>query len=483
VADPRGFLEVQRRLGPLRAPLERVQDYRDVHEHESEGEVREQARRCMSCGVPFCHTGCPLGNLIPDWNDLVHRGNWQEAIERLHSTNNFPEFTGKLCPAPCEEACVLTINDDSVTIKEIEWAIVERAWEDGRIAAEPAAERTGHSVGVIGSGPAGLAAAQQLARAGHAVTVYERDDRAGGLLRYGIPDFKLEKELVDRRVAQLTAEGVEFAYGVDVGRGTPYEEVRARHGAIVLATGAQRHRPLTLEGSDLAGVHLAMDYLVQQNRRVAGLSVPGPEISARGLRVAILGGGDTSADCLGNVLREGCASVVEIAHGPTPPRDRNPHTTWPEWPFLLRTYPAHEEGGDRQWQLATYALEGDAGRVQRLRARRVEFPGFAETGVRRPVETDEVVLDVDLVLVAIGFTGVETDDPLYSQLGLELGARATVPVDGAFATASDSLFAAGDCVRGADLIVQAIADGREAARTVDLALQGTTALPSRVAVA
>jgi glutamate synthase (NADPH/NADH) small chain len=482
VADPRGFLEVQRRLGPLRAPLERVRDYRDVHEHAPEGEVREQARRCMSCGVPFCHRGCPLGNLIPDWNDLVHRGNWQEASERLHSTNSFPELTGKLCPAPCEEACVLTINDDAVTIKEIEWAIVERAWEEGWIVPQPAGTRSGRSVGVIGSGPAGLAAAQQLARAGHAVTVYERDDRPGGLLRYGIPDFKLEKVLIDRRVEQLVAEGVEFASGVDVGRDVPCDELRARHDAVVLASGAQRHRPLDLPGSELDGVHLAMEYLVQQNRRVAGLPVSAPELSARGLRVAILGGGDTSADCLGNVLREGCASVVEIAHGPTPPRERNPHKTWPEWPFLMRTYPAHEEGGEREWQLATYALEGDDGRLRRLLARRVEFPDFAETGVRRPVETGEVVLDVDLVLVAIGFSGVETADPLYRQLGLELGPRDTVAVDEAFATASEGLFAAGDCVRGADLIVQAIADGREAARSVDLALQGASSLPSRVAV-
>ena len=484
MADPRGFLEVQRRLGPLRAPLERIGDYRDVHLHAPEGELRDQASRCMSCGVPFCHKGCPLGNLIPDWNDLVHRGRWQEASERLHSTNSFPELTGKLCPAPCEESCVLTINDDAVTIKEIEWAIVERAWEEGWITPRPAEGRTGRSVGVIGSGPAGMAAAQQLARAGHAVTVYERDDRAGGLLRYGIPDFKLEKELIDRRVAQLVAEGVEFAFGVDAGAGVPVDELRARHDALVLATGAQRHRRLALPGAELAGVHLAMDYLVQQNRRVAGLPVGAPELSARGLRVAILGGGDTSADCLGNVLREGCASVVEIAHGPTPPQQRNPQKTWPEWPFLLRTYPAHEEGGEREWQLETVALEGESGRVSRLRARRVEFPGFAETGVRRatPVPGGEVVLDIDLVLVAVGFSGVERDDPLYSQLGLDLGSRDRVPVDGTFATPQPGVFAAGDCVRGADLIVQAIADGREAARAVDLALQGASALPSRVAV-
>jgi glutamate synthase (NADPH/NADH) small chain len=482
VADPRGFLQVQRRLGPLRSPLERVRDYRDVHEHAPEGDVREQASRCMSCGVPFCHTGCPLGNLIPDWNDLVHRGRWQEASERLHSTNSFPELTGKLCPAPCEESCVLTINDDAVTIKEIEWAIVERAWEEGWIVPQPAQASSGRTVGVIGSGPAGLAAAQQLARAGHAVTVYERDDRPGGLLRYGIPDFKLEKALIDRRVDQLAAEGVEFACGVNVGADVPLDEVRGRHDAIVLATGAQHHRALTLPGAELGGVHLAMDYLVQQNRRVAGLPVEGPELRGRGLRVAILGGGDTSADCLGNVLREGCASVVEIAHGPTPPAQRSPLKTWPEWPFLLRTYPAHEEGGEREWQLATYALEGDGGRVQRLRARRVEFPGFAETGVRNPVETDEVVLDIDLVLVAIGFTGVAADDPLYAQLDLDLSLRDTVPVDRGFATTATGVYAAGDCVRGADLIVQAIADGREAARSVDLALQGASALPSRVAV-
>jgi glutamate synthase (NADPH/NADH) small chain len=484
VADPRGFLEVQRRLGPLRAPLERLGDYRDVHLRTPEGEVREQARRCMSCGVPFCHRGCPLGNLIPDWNDLVHRGAWREASERLHSTNSFPELTGKLCPAPCEEACVLTINDDAVTIKEIEWAIVERAWEEGWITPQPAGRCSERSVGIVGSGPAGLAAAQQLARAGHAVTVYERDDRPGGLLRYGIPDFKLEKSLIDRRVDQLVAEGVEFALGVAAGSDVSLEELRGRHDALVLATGAQRHRELTLPGAGLDGVHLAMDYLVQQNRRVAGLPVPGAELSGKGLRVAILGGGDTSADCLGNVLREGCASVVEIAHGPTPPSERSPQMTWPDWPFLLRTYPAHEEGGDREWQLETYAIEGEAGRVRRLRARRVEFPGFAETGLRRPVPVPdgEIGIDIDLVLVAIGFTGVESDDPLYAQLGLDLGPRTTLPVDAAFATPLAGVFAAGDCVRGADLIVQAIADGREAARSVDLALQGASALPSRVAV-
>ena len=316
----------------------------------------------------------------------MHRGNWQEASERLHSTNSFPELTGKLCPAPCEEACVLTINDDAVTIKEIEWAIVERAWEEGWITPQPAAMRTGRSVGVVGSGPAGLAAAQQLARAGHAVTVYERDDRPGGLLRYGIPDFKLEKNLIDRRVEQLVAEGVEFALGVAVGSDVTFEELRARHDALVLATGAQRHRALTLPGAELAGVHLAMEYLVQQNRRVAGLPVTAPELSAKGLRVAILGGGDTSADCLGNVLREGCASVVEIAHGPTPPqRARLRNARGPSGrsccaPTRRTRRAASASGSSRPTR-----SRATQGRVQRLRARRVEFPGFAETGLRQPV--------------------------------------------------------------------------------------------------
>ena len=362
----------------------------------------------------------------------MHRGNWQEASERLHSTNSFPELTGKLCPAPCEEACVLTINDDAVTIKEIEWAIVERAWEEGWITPQPADVRTGPLASASSArGRPGLAAAQQLARAGHAVTVYERDDRAGGLLRYGIPDFKLEKnaDRPARRAARGRGRRVRAAASTSA-RDVPFDELRARHDALVLATGAQRHRALTLPGSELAGVHLAMDYLVQQNRRVAGLPVTAPELSAKGLRVAILGGGDTSADCLGNVLREGCASVVEIAHGPTPPSERNPQQTWPEWPFLLRTYPAHEEGGEREWQLATYALEGDAGRVQRLRARRVEFPGFAETGVRAPGR--DRARSRSTSTSCSWRSASRASRPTTrstAQLGLELGARATVPVD------------------------------------------------------
>jgi glutamate synthase (NADPH) small chain len=477
MTDPRGFLQIQRRVAPYRPVEERIRDYGEQHAHAPEGLVREQAQRCMDCGVPFCHTGCPLSNLIPEWNDLVHRGDWLNASERLHRTNNFPEFTGKLCPAPCEEACVLTINDDAVTIKEIELAIAERALDEGWVVPEPAGFSTGHSVGIVGSGPAGLACAQQLARAGHAVTVYERDDRAGGLLRYGIPDFKLDKQAVDVRIAQLEAEGVVFVYGVECGVDLAADELRARHDAIVLATGAQRHRDLELPGRELDGVHLAMPYLIAQNRRVAGLPVDPSAPTARGKRVAILGGGDTSADCLGNVIREGALSVVEIAHGPTPPREREPLRTWPEWPTLMRSYASHEEGGERHWQVRTLALEGD-GRVETLRAHRVEYPDWAGSRSRRAVPIEDVLLDIDLVLLAIGFVGIESHDGLAASLGVGVSARGTLETDGGLATGIDNVFACGDCVRGADLIVTAIADGRRAAAAVERVL----ARPSAPAV-
>jgi glutamate synthase (NADPH/NADH) small chain len=483
VTDPRGFLQLRRSVQPYRPVDERLRDYAEQQPQAEEGLVREQAQRCMDCGVPFCHTGCPLGNLIPDWNDLVHRGEWRAAIDRLHSTNNFPEFTGKLCPAPCEEACVLALNDRAVTIKQVEQAIVDRAWDEGWIVPRRAPVVTGRTVAIVGSGPAGLAAAQQLARAGHSVTVYERDDRVGGLLRYGIPDFKFDKAALDRRLEQLHAEGVRFETGVAIGRDVPVDELAAGVDALILATGAQRHRRLDLPGAELAGIEEAMPYLVAQNRRVAGLPVDPEAITAAGKRVVVLGGGDTSADCLGNALREGAASVHEIAPGPTPPRERTPLRTWPEWPPLLREYGAHEEGGDRVWELETIGFEGEDGHVRRLRARRVEFPGYAETGVRPkavPLDGGEVTLDVDLVLLAVGFTGAEADDLVYGDLGLELSARSTVPVDNRFATAVDGVWACGDCVRGADLIVTAIADGRECARAVDRALQGRSFLPAKV---
>jgi glutamate synthase (NADPH/NADH) small chain len=470
MTDPKGFLQIQRRLAPYRPVEERVRDYGEQHAHAPEGLVREQAQRCMDCGVPFCHQGCPLSNLIPEWNDLVHRGDWLTASERLHRTNNFPEFTGKLCPAPCEEACVLTINDDAVTIKEIELAIAERALAEGWVAPEPAGFSTGRSVGIIGSGPAGLACAQQLARAGHSVTVYERDDRPGGLLRFGIPDFKLDKKSVDVRVEQLEAEGVEFVCGVECGVDIAADELRSRHDAIVLATGAQRHRDLELPGRELDGVHLAMPYLIAQNRRVAGLPVDPSAPTAKGRRVAILGGGDTSADCLGNVIREGARSVVEIAHGPTPPHEREPLRTWPEWPTLMRSYAAHEEGGERHWQVQTLALEGRDGHVANLRAHRVDYPDWAESRSRRSVPVEDVLLEIDLVLLAIGFVGIEPGDGLAASLGVGVSARGTIETDGGLGTGIENVFACGDCVRGADLIVTAIADGRRAAEAVERAL-------------
>jgi glutamate synthase (NADPH/NADH) small chain len=471
VTDPRGFLELRRRVAPYRPVEERRGDSADVAAPSDPGLAREQARRCMDCGVPFCHTGCPLGNLIPDWNDLVERDRWQEAATRLHATNNFPEFTGKLCPAPCEEACVLAVNDEAVTIKQVEMAIIDRAYDDGAVVPRPPDGTSGRSVAVVGSGPAGLAAAQQLRRAGHAVTVLERDDRIGGLLRYGIPDFKLEKTLVDRRVAQLEAEGVRFRCGVAVGRDVSLAALRSEHDAVVLATGAQRHRDLDLPGRDLAGIDLAMPYLVAGNRRAAGEEVEAA--TAVGEVVVVIGGGDTSADCLGTATREGASRVIEVAHGPVPPARRQPQRTWPEWPNLLRTYAAHLEGGERRYEIEPIAFEGRDGRVTALRGCRLSYPGYDGVGPRpAPVRGEEVVVAADRVLLAIGFAGVEVDDPLYH--GVTLTPRATVAVDG-LATSAAGVFAAGDCVRGADLVVTAIADGRRVAAAVERHLSGVLA--------
>jgi glutamate synthase (NADPH/NADH) small chain len=428
--------------------LARVADHRDQALPPDQGLAGSQAGRCMDCGVPFCTSGCPLGNLIPDWNELVRSGRWREASERLHATNNFPELTGKLCPAPCEESCVLSLNDDPVTIKAIELAIVDRAFAEGWVRPQPAAVRSGRSVAVIGSGPAGLAAAQQLTRAGHDVTVFERDDAPGGLLRYGIPDFKLEKQLLDRRLAQLLAEGTRFETGVDVGAALDPIELRALFDAVVVATGAQRHRDLHLPGRDLEGVELAMPYLTGRNRAVAGRPLAGTATAA-GRQVVVLGGGDTSADCLGNALREGALEVHEIAHGTEPPAVRDPQATWPAWPQVLRSHPVHEEGGSRRWRFETSAFEGD-GRVRRLRGQ------------------DGSAIDADLVLIAVGFSGVEADDPVYP--GLEVRIE-----DGRVRGTPEDVFAAGDCVLGADLIVSAIAEGRRAARDVERRLAARAA--------
>ncbi|MHB8487999.1 MAG: glutamate synthase subunit beta [Candidatus Dormibacteria bacterium] len=472
-----GFLEHTRHSGHKRPVAERITDYREVYLPLPLEVLRDQGARCMDCGVAFCHDGCPLGNLIPEWNDLVYRDDWKGAVERLHATNNFPEFTGRLCPAPCEPACVLAINDDPVAIKQIEQSIIDRAFDEGWIRAEPPAHRTGRRVAVVGSGPAGLAAAQQLNRAGHRVTVFERSDRVGGLLRYGIPDFKMEKWVLDRRIDLLEAEGITFETGYDIGRDVKAEQLRERFDAVVLAVGSDRPRDIDVPGRELGGIHVAMDYLVQQNRRVAGDRVNGtPEITARGRKVIIIGGGDTGADCLGNVIREQCSEVRQLYLYAQPPDTRPEGNPWPQWPLILRTYPAHDEGGSREFGLMVTSFEGEQGAVQRVRATRVE--AVREHGRRTfvPLPGDDTHLDADLVLIAIGYEG-PTRSTLLDGLSVPFDSSGNIAVDEAFACATPGVFAAGDAVRGASLIVWAIADGRAAARSCDAYLTGTVRLP------
>jgi glutamate synthase (NADPH/NADH) small chain len=473
VGDPRGFLKIGRKPAPKRAIEERVKDYRYIYKPWPEEELKGQASRCMDCGVPFCNTGCPLGNLIPDWNDLVYRDHWREAIDRLHATNNFPEFTGMLCPAPCEAACVLTINDDPVTIKEIELSIINRAFDEGWVTPKPPPPeiKTGKKVAVVGSGPAGLAAAQQLNWAGHSVVVFDKDDKIGGLLRYGIPDYKIEKWVVDRRVAIMEEEGVEFRTSSCVGQNPTTEELRREFDATILAVGALQGRDLPVPGRELDGVHLAMEYLVQQNRRVAGLPVEEEEISARGKNVVILGGGDTSADCLGNAHREGCASVKVLTHGPRPPDSPDP-LEWPDWPFVLHTYPVHEEGGERSWSVAVTGFSGSNGHVERMHAVRTERTPDRKT---IPLEGTDFEIEADLVLLAIGFTG-PVRDRFLEDLGLGYTERGAIPAQDGFGTSEPGVFVAGDAKRGASLIVWAIAEGRKAARQADEYLVGRSML-------
>ncbi|MEW6636773.1 MAG: glutamate synthase subunit beta [Actinomycetota bacterium] len=473
MGDPKGFLKIGRKPVPKRSVEERVRDYRYVYKPWPEEELRGQASRCMDCGVPFCNTGCPLGNLIPDWNDLVYREHWREAIDRLHATNNFPEFTGMLCPAPCEAACVLSINDSPVTIKEIELSIINRAFEEGWVTPKPPPPeiRTGKRIAVVGSGPAGLAAAQQLNWAGHSVVVFEKDDKIGGLLRYGIPDYKIEKWVVDRRVALMEEEGIEFRTNAHVGENPTTEELRRGFDAIIVAVGALQGRDLPVPGRELEGIHLAMEYLVQQNRRVAGLPVEGEPITARGKNVVILGGGDTSADCLGNAHREGAASVRVLTHGPKPPESPDP-LEWPDWPFILRTYPAHEEGGERGWSVAVTGFSGANGRVERMHAVRTR----RENGRTEPIPDTDFEIEADLVLLAIGFTG-PVRDRFLADLGVEYGRKGGIVTEEGFATKVPGVFAAGDARRGADLIVTAIAEGRKAARQADQYLMGRSLLP------
>ncbi len=473
MGDARGFLTL-RRADPARRPVvERTHDWREMYTPLPDDAVRAQGARCMDCGVPFCQgdTGCPVRNAIPEWNDLVSRGRWRDALEALHATNNFPEFTGRLCPAPCETACVLGVIERPVAIRTIEQAIADRGFAEGWIEPRPPARETGARVAIVGSGPAGMAAAQQLRRAGHGVAVFERADQVGGLLRYGIPDFKMEKSVVDRRVAQLGAEGVVFHTGIDVGRSLPAAALRRDFDAVLLTVGATVPRPLAIPGAELAGVHYAMDFLTQQNRVTAGRPAGGADrITAHDKRVVILGGGDTGSDCLGTCHRQGARSVVQLELLTEPPAERDASTPWPLWPMQLRTSHAHEEGGQREWSVSTVAFTGEGGRVSRLHAIRVDAaPGpDGRIGVtERPGSA--FTLDADLVLLALGFTGPEPT--VTSALGLTVGPRGTVQTDG-YATAAEGVFAAGDARRGASLIVWAIREGRDAAAAVDAFLRG-----------
>jgi glutamate synthase (NADPH/NADH) small chain len=456
-----GFMRIERVNGPKRPVPERVHDFEEYQQTLPVEELQQQGARCMECGVPFCHSGCPLGNLIPDWNDLVYRDRWQDAIGALHATNNFPEFTGRICPAPCEAACVLDINDDAVTIKQIEVSIIDRAFDEGWVKPRPPALRSGQSVAVIGSGPAGLAAAAELNQFGHQVTVFERADRIGGLLRYGIPDFKLEKDVVQRRVDILEAEGIEFRTGVEVGADIDARELREQFDAIVIATGSTVPRDLPVPGRELDGVHFAMEYLEQRNRFVAGDGAPPAPISAAGKHVVIIGGGDTGADCLGNSHREGPAGVTQFELMPEPPLERpDERTPWPQWPLILRTSPAHEEGGERRFAVSTTELAGRDGRVVALRGHEVGPPPSFEK-----IEGSEFELPADLVLLAMGFLHPQHDG-LIEQLAVDVDGRGNVDA-GDFATSVPGVFAAGDARRGQSLVVWAISEGRRAARAAD----------------
>ncbi|MFI2841330.1 glutamate synthase subunit beta [Mycolicibacterium sp. PDY-3] len=490
MADPTGFLRVGKHDAVKRPVDERVGDWREVYESrppaERAAEVSQQARRCMDCGIPFCHSGtagCPLGNLIPEWNDLVRRGRWDAASDRLHATNNFPEFTGRLCPAPCEAACVLSIAEPatggSVTIKRIEQTIADHAWLTGAVVPQPAAISTGRSVAVVGSGPAGLAAAQQLTRAGHEVTVYERDDRIGGLMRYGIPEYKLEKSGLDQRLAQMRAEGTRFVTDCEVGVDLSVEALRAQHDAIVLAVGALQARDTDVAGRDLAGVHLAMEHLVAANKECEGDRAAEP--TAAGKRVVIIGGGDTGADCLGTAHRQGAVSVTQLDYNPEPPRTRDEdRSPWPTWPLVLRTSPAHAEGGERRFEVAVQRFLGD----EQGALRAVEI---AEVRVQRDDDGRRQIVPVgepfeiacELALLAIGFEGVE-QMPLLAGLGLTTNGRGALPCGSDWQTEEPGVFVCGDAHRGASLIVWAIAEGRSAARAVDLYLMGESELPAPV---
>lgn len=476
MGKPTGFMEFDRDHYPERPIAERIKDYKEAYLEFPVEKLRKQGARCMDCGIPFCNQGCPLGNLIPEWNDLIYKSHWKEAIERLHATNNFPEFTGILCPAPCEGSCVLGINEKPVTIKYIEYNIIDHAIQEGWVKPEAPQKETGKKVAVIGSGPAGLACAQQLRRAGHAVTVFERDDRIGGLLRYGIPDFKMQKERIDFRIRQMEAEGVKFQTQANIGIDISLDQLRNDFDAIALCIGACQPRDLNVPGRELEGIHLAMEYLPQQNKVVAGDKLEN-QILATGKKVIILGGGDTGADCLGTALRQGATSVHQLELMPKPPAERAPHNPWPQWPVVFRTSTAHEEakevykGEVRDYCILTKKISGENGKIKKLHAVKLEW----KEGKFSEIPGSEFEMEVDLLLLAMGFTGPQKQGPI-EKLGLKLDARGSIEVDENFMSSEKGIFAAGDSHRGASLIVWAIAEGRKAAKGIDQFLMGKSEL-------
>ena len=466
-----GFLEIDRQDRKYKSAADRVRHYNEFVIPLSEEATKDQAARCMNCGIPYCHNGCPVNNQIPDWNDLVYHGEWEQASRNLHSTNNFPEFTGRICPAPCEASCTLNLEDAPVTIKSIECAIVDRAWENGWLKPEPAKAKTGKKIAVVGSGPAGLAAAQQLARVGHEVHVYERNAKSGGLLRYGIPDFKMEKKIIDRRIAQMEAEGVVFHYNSNVGVDVPAKKLVDEYDSVLLAGGAEAPRDLPVPGRELSGVHFAMDFLPQQNRRVGKEPLATNEpILASGKHVVVIGGGDTGSDCIGTSVRQGALSVTQLEIMPQPPVKENKLLTWPDWPLKLRTSSSHEEGAEREFAVMTTSFEGENGVVKKLRCIRVD-------GKMQHVPGSEFDIKADLVLLAMGFVS-PIHDGMLKELGVSLDPRGNVLADTlGYASTLDKVYACGDMRRGQSLVVWAIREGRQAAHSIDKRLMGRTDLP------
>jgi len=477
VGKETGFLELDRRERDYLDPKERLKNYREFVIQPDDATLQSQASRCMDCGIPYCHNGCPVNNIIPDWNHLVYEGDWKNALTVLHSTNNFPEFTGRICPAPCEASCTLNIIDQPVTIKSIECAIVDRGWQEGWIKPQIPEKKTGKQVAVVGSGPAGMACAQQLARAGHSVTVFEKADRVGGLLRYGIPDFKMEKHLINRRCVQMEAEGVTFKTSKEVGVDISFKTLSENYDAVVLAGGAEEARQLDIPGAEMPGVRLAMEFLTQQNKRVAGddelRAAPRGSLTATGKHVVVIGGGDTGSDCVGTSNRQGAASVTQLEIMPKPPEKEDKALTWPDWPLKLRTSSSHQEGVERDWAVLTKRVIGDGEKVTGLECVRVEWKG----GQMQEVEGSTFTIPADLILLAMGFTGPRKAG-LLEQAGVELTGRGNVSADtDSYKTSVPGVFACGDMRRGQSLVVWAIREGRQCARSVDEALMGATTLP------